>query len=85
MLRTLGRHAGTDYYIHLHRHVHNLQSSKVDEGIPGGVKRLHKDSLGNSRFCVDNKRRQHRARMCMLMCTSFLHLLSPLPVMNWEL
>ena len=58
---------GTDYYVHLHRHVHNLPSTNTDEGEPGGVKRLHKDSLGNSRFCVDNKRRQHRARMCMLM------------------
>ena len=56
---------GTDYYVHLHRHVHNRPN--IDEGEPGAVQRLHKDSLGNSRFCVDNKRRQHRCRMCMLM------------------
>jgi hypothetical protein len=41
---------GTDYWVHLHRHVHNLLSTNVDEGEPGGVKRLHKDSLGNSRY-----------------------------------
>ena len=57
---------GTDYWVHLHRHVHNLPATEVDEGEPGAVKRLHKDSLGNSRFCADNKRRQHRTRMCML-------------------
>ena len=56
---------GTDYYVHLHRHVHNRPN--IDEGEPGAVQRLHKDSLGNSRFCVDNKRRQHRCRMCMLV------------------
>ena len=58
---------GTDYYVHMHRHVHNLLATNVDEGEGGAVKRLHKDSMGNSRFAVDAKRRQHRTRMCMLM------------------
>jgi hypothetical protein len=56
---------GTDYYVHLHRHPHFRDN--VDEGEPGKVHHLHKDSMGNSRFAVDAKRRHHRTRMCMLM------------------
>ena len=56
---------GTDYYVHLHRHPHFRDN--IDEGKPGKVHHLHKDSMGNSRFAVDAKRRQHRTRMCMLM------------------
>ena len=32
---------GTDYYVHLHRHVHNRPN--IDEGEPGAVQRLHKE------------------------------------------
>lgn len=56
---------GTDYYVHLHRHPH--MRDNVDKGPPGKVHGLHKDSMYNSRFGVDAKRRQHRIRMCMLM------------------
>jgi hypothetical protein len=56
---------GTDYYTHLHRHPHFID--RIDEGKPGLVHHLHKDSMVNSRFAVDAKRRQHRTRMCMLM------------------
>jgi len=50
---------GSDYYLHLHRHVHaNPPGSKGQN--------LHKDSLYNSRFAVDEKRRHHRTRWLML-------------------
>jgi hypothetical protein len=50
---------GPDYYLHLHRHVHdNPPGSKGQT--------LHKDSLYNSRFAVDDKRRHHRIRWAML-------------------
>ena len=49
-----------DYYLHLHRHVHESQ--------PGSdAKRMHKDSLNNSRHCVDQNRRHHRTRWMMAM------------------
>ncbi len=50
---------GPDYYLHLHRHVHNS---------PPGHKaqNMHKDSLGNSRFAVDQKRRHHHTRWTMV-------------------
>jgi hypothetical protein len=50
---------GPDYYLHLHRHVHDNHP-----GSPG--QKLHKDSLYNSRFAVDEKRRHHRTRWLML-------------------
>ena len=53
---------GQDYYIHLHRHAHT--SRGIDEG---AGQRMHKDSVGNSRHCVDSKRRHHRTRWCMLL------------------
>ena len=56
---------GPDYWVHMHRHPHFRDS--VDEGEPGKVHHLHKDSMTNSRFAVDAKRRQHRTRMCMLI------------------
>src|SRR5207247_5071918 len=50
---------GSDYYLHLHRHVHaNPPGSKGQN--------LHKDSLYNSRFAVDEKRRHHRTRWLMI-------------------
>jgi hypothetical protein len=49
---------GPDYYLHLHRHVHdNPPGSKGQQ--------LHKDSLYNSRFAVDDRRRHHRTRWLM--------------------
>ena len=56
---------GTDYWVHMHRHPHFRDN--IDEGEPGKVHHLHKDSMTNSRFAVDAKRRQHRCRMCMLI------------------
>jgi hypothetical protein len=56
---------GADYYVHLHRHPHFRDN--IDEGEPGKVHHLHKDSMINSRFPMDGKRRQHRTRMCMLV------------------
>eukprot|EP01051_Picozoa_sp_SAG22_P018720 SAG22_NODE_3236_length_1840_cov_2.700172_2_plen_246_part_00 len=56
---------GADYYVHLHRHPHFRDNQ--DEGEPGKVHHLHKDSMVNSRFAADAKRRQHRTRMCMLI------------------
>ena len=56
---------GSDYYVHLHRHPH--MRDNVDEGPPGKVHGLHKDSMYNSRFAADATRRQHRTRMCMLI------------------
>jgi hypothetical protein len=53
---------GQDYYIHLHRHAHT--SRGIDKG---AGQRMHKDSVGNSRHCVDSKRRHHRTRWCMLL------------------
>ena len=50
---------GPDYYLHLHRHVHNREPGGKDQN-------LHKDSLGNSRFAVDEKRRHHHTRWAML-------------------
>ena len=56
---------GPDYWVHMHRHPHFRDN--VDAGKPGKVHHLHKDSMTNSRFAVDAKRRQHRTRMCMLI------------------
>ena len=56
---------GTDYWVHMHRHPHFRDN--IDDGQPGKVHHLHKDSMTNSRFAVDAKRRQHRTRMCMLV------------------
>jgi|EP01046_Picozoa_sp_COSAG06_P008840 hypothetical protein len=56
---------GTDYWVHMHRHPHFRDN--IDDGEPGKVHHLHKDSMTNSRFAVDAKRRQHRTRMCMLV------------------
>ncbi len=51
---------GPDYYLHLHRHVH--------ESHPGSDARsMHKDSLHNSRFCADHNRRHHHCRWMMAM------------------
>lgn len=49
---------GPDYYLHLHRHVHDN---------PPGSKgqKMHKDSLLNSRFAVDGNRRHHHTRWTM--------------------
>lgn len=50
---------GPEYYLHLHRHVHdNPPGSKGQT--------LHKDSLYNSRYAVDETRRHHRTRWAML-------------------
>ena len=38
---------GADYYLHLHRHVHDRGPGFKDQN-------LHKDSLDNSRFAVDD-------------------------------
>ena len=56
---------GADYYVHLHRHPHFID--RIDEGQPGKVHHLHKDSMVNSRFPADARRRHHRTRMCMLI------------------
>ena len=49
---------GHDYYLHLHRHVHDWH--------PGSdAQSLHKDSLCNSRNAVDENRRHHRTRWAM--------------------
>jgi hypothetical protein len=50
---------GPDYYLHLHRHVHDNPPGSKGQS-------LHKDSLHNSRFAVDEKRRHHRTRWLML-------------------
>lgn len=50
---------GPDYYLHLHRHVHDSPPGSKGQN-------LHKDSLYNSRFAVDEKRRHHRTRWLML-------------------
>jgi hypothetical protein len=50
---------GPDYYLHLHRHVHDTYPGTKDQG-------LHKDSLYNSRFAVEDKRRHHRTRWLMV-------------------
>lgn len=51
---------GPDYYLHLHRHVH--------ESLPGSdERRMHKDSLHNSRYCADQNRRHHHTRWMMAM------------------
>jgi hypothetical protein len=50
---------GPDYYLHLHRHVHDNPPGSKGQN-------LHKDSLHNSRFAVDGKRRHHRTRWLML-------------------
>jgi hypothetical protein len=50
---------GPDYYLHLHRHVHDNPPGSKGQN-------LHKDSLHNSRFAVDEKRRHHRTRWLML-------------------
>lgn len=50
---------GPDYYLHLHRHVHDNPPGSKGQN-------LHKDSLYNSRYAVDNQRRHHRTRWLML-------------------
>jgi hypothetical protein len=50
---------GPDYYLHLHRHVHDNPPGSKGQN-------LHKDSLYNSRYAVDDKRRHHRTRWLML-------------------
>ena len=50
---------GPDYYLHLHRHVHDNHPGSKGQN-------LHKDSLYNSRYAVDEKRRHHRTRWLML-------------------
>jgi HEAT repeat protein len=50
---------GPDYYLHLHRHVHDNPPGSKGQN-------LHKDSLYNSRYAVDEKRRHHRTRWLML-------------------
>ncbi len=49
---------GDDYYLHLHRHMHG--NAPGSEG-----QNMHKDSLQNSRFAVDDKRRHHHTRWTM--------------------
>ncbi|MBV7332812.1 HEAT repeat domain-containing protein [Chloroflexi bacterium TSY] len=50
---------GPDYFLNFHRHVHDRP--------PGGAdQKMHKDSLHNSRFAVDNKTRHHHTRWTML-------------------
>ncbi|MBT3270059.1 hypothetical protein HN371_23130 [Candidatus Poribacteria bacterium] len=49
---------GDDYYLHLHRHMHG--NTPGSEG-----QRMHKDSLHNSRFAVDDNRRHHHTRWTM--------------------
>ena len=53
---------GEDYYIHLHHATHTKRG--IEEGFG---QRHHKDSVGNSRICVDSKRRHHRTRWLMLL------------------
>ena len=50
---------GSDYYLHLHRHLH-------ERGPGGADQKMHKDSPDNSRFAADDTRRHHRTRWCML-------------------
>ncbi len=50
---------GPEYYLHLHRHVHDNPPGSKGQN-------LHKDSLQNSRFAVDEKRRHHHTRWAML-------------------
>jgi hypothetical protein len=50
---------GPEYYLHLHRHVHDNPPGSKGQS-------LHKDSLYNSRFAVDEARRHHRTRWAML-------------------
>ena len=49
---------GDGYYLHMHRHCHDRSPGTEPQ-------RLHKDSLGNSRFAVDGNRRHHHARWAM--------------------
>ena len=49
---------GDDYYLHLHRHVHNNVPGSNGQG-------MHKDSLNNSRFAADGNRRHHHTRWAM--------------------
>jgi HEAT repeat protein len=49
---------GDDYYLHMHRHVHDTPPDSGDQG-------MHKDSLHNSRFAADGCRRHHRTRWLM--------------------
>jgi hypothetical protein len=49
---------GDDYYLHLHRHMH--------PNTPGSDgQNMHKDSLHNSRFAVDDDHRHHHTRWAM--------------------
>ena len=54
----LGSILGHDYYLHLHRHCHNNMPGSKGQG-------MHKDSLHNSRFAVDENRRHHHTRWLM--------------------
>ena len=49
---------GSDYYLHLHRHDHESPPGNTDQN-------MHKDSLGNSRYCADHNRRHHHTRWMM--------------------
>ncbi len=49
---------GDDYYLSLHRHMHG--NAPGSEG-----QNMHKDSLQNSRFAVDENRRHHHTRWAM--------------------
>lgn len=49
---------GDDYYLHLHRHMHG--NAPGSEG-----QNMHKDSLQNSRFAVDENHRHHHTRWAM--------------------
>jgi hypothetical protein len=53
---------GSDYHLHHHRAAHIKRGVETTNG-----QRHHKDSVGNSRVCVDSKRRHHRTRWCMLL------------------
>ena len=49
---------GEDYYLHPHRHCHENPPDSGEQG-------MHKDSLHNSRFAVDENHRHHRTRWAM--------------------
>ncbi len=49
---------GPDYYLHPHRHCHENLPNSNEQG-------MHKDSLHNSRFAVDDHHRHHHTRWAM--------------------
>ena len=49
---------GPDYYLHPHRHCHENTPDSGEQG-------MHKDSLHNSRFAVDDNHRHHHTRWAM--------------------